>query len=149
MTSPYLTADLERDEGLRLQAYPDPLTHAEPWTIGYGHTGPDVTPTTTWTQTQASDALAADIARTCRALDQNMPWWRKLDDIRQDVLANMAFNMGVGKLEGFVHTLRFIESGQWDNAAAGMLDSAWATQVGARAQRLATQMRTGVHQIAT
>ena len=49
MTTPNLLADLRRDEGLRLAAYPDPLTHAEPWTIGYGHTGPDVGSDTTWT----------------------------------------------------------------------------------------------------
>jgi lysozyme len=33
------TIDLVKaSEGLRLNAYPDPATKAEPWTIGYGHT---------------------------------------------------------------------------------------------------------------
>ena len=34
----------EQFEGCRLEAYPDPATGGEPWTIGYGHTGPDVFP---------------------------------------------------------------------------------------------------------
>ena len=35
---------IKRNEGLRLHAYPDPATGGAPWTIGYGHTGPDVHP---------------------------------------------------------------------------------------------------------
>ncbi len=35
---------IERNEGLRLDAYPDPATGGDPWTIGYGDTGPDVVP---------------------------------------------------------------------------------------------------------
>ena len=146
MTSVNLIADLKRDEGLKLGAYPDPLTHAAPWTIGYGHTGPEVHPGLSWTQAQAQTALQADIDRACRALDEALPWWRNLDDLRQDVLANMTFNMGIGKLEGFHNTLAAIKASQWARAAAEMLDSAWARQVGERAERLAKQMLTGAHQ---
>lgn len=161
MTSPNLLSDLREDEGLRLHAYPDPRSalalaiqegkptaglSGAPWTIGFGHTGADVHEGLVWTLEEAEAALEADVARTELALDQKMPWWRRLSDLRQDVLANMAFNLGVTKLEGFVHTLRFIHDGLWDAAASGMLESAWADQVGARAQRLAAQMRTGIHQ---
>ena len=31
-------------EGCRLRAYPDPASGGAPWTIGYGHTGPQVKP---------------------------------------------------------------------------------------------------------
>jgi lysozyme len=143
MTTPDLIADLRRDEGLRLAAYPDPLTGAAPWTIGYGHTGAEVRAGLAWTEGQAEAALADDVAGVLRALDRRLPWWRRLDDARQDVLANMAFNMGVAALEGFAHTLTFIHNGDWARAAEAMLDSAWARQVGARARRLAEQMRTG------
>ncbi len=33
-------------EGLRLTAYPDPGTGGAPWTVGWGHTGPEVGPET-------------------------------------------------------------------------------------------------------
>lgn len=145
MTTANLIPDLQRDEGKRLQAYPDPLSHAEPYTIGYGHTGPEVHLGLVWTDQQALDALNADIARAERALDAALPWWRALDDVRQDVLTNMTFNLGIGRLEGFHNTLGFIRAGEWQAAHDGMLESAWARQVGARAQRLARQMLTGEH----
>ena len=40
-------------EGCRLTAYPDPASGADPWTIGYGHTGPEVKPGLTISQEQA------------------------------------------------------------------------------------------------
>ncbi|HUO11336.1 MAG TPA: glycoside hydrolase family protein, partial [Caulobacteraceae bacterium] len=68
-----------------------------------------------------------------------------LDDPRQDVLANMAFNLGVGGLLRFPKTLALVRAERWDAAADAMLASAWARQVGARARRLAEQLCTGVH----
>lgn len=144
MPTPYLLADIKTDEGLRLHAYPDPLTHAEPWTIGYGHTGPDVGPDTVWTQDQADEELAADVAHVQHGLDADLPWWRTLNDARQDVLVNMAFNMGVAGLLQFKHALADMQLGQFASAGNDMLNSEWAHQVHGRATRLATQMATGV-----
>lgn len=144
MTTPFLLADLKADEGLRLKAYPDPISKGAPWTIGYGHTGPEVKAGLVWTDEQCETALRADVAEVCAQLDRHIPWWRNLSDIRQDVLANMAFNMGWGGLAGFARTLGFIEAGAYARAAANMRLSLWARQVGERALRLADQMETGV-----
>jgi lysozyme len=144
MTTSHLLADLRADEGCRLAAYPDPLSGGAPWTIGCGHTGPEVHPGLVWTQAEADAALAKDTDAVSQALDARLPWWRALDDVRQDVLANMAFNLGVAGLSRFPHTLALVRTRQWDAAAEAMLASAWARQVGARARRLAEQMRTGV-----
>ena len=43
---------IKRFEGLKLAAYPDPGTGAEPYTIGYGHTG-GVKPSDTYTLAEA------------------------------------------------------------------------------------------------
>lgn len=145
MTTPYLLADLRQDEGLRLHAYPDPLSGGEPFTIGYGHTGPGIHLGLTWTLVQAEAALVADVGTVFDGLDAHLSWWRTLDDVRQDVICNMAFNLGVGKLLGFKNTLAMIRTGDYAGAASNMLLSAWARQVGARARRLSVQMRTGVH----
>ncbi|TAD76276.1 MAG: lysozyme [Sphingomonadales bacterium] len=57
-----------RTDGL-IEAYPDPGTGAEPWTIGWGATGRDyfsggmIGPGTRWTQAQCDTRLAADLAR--------------------------------------------------------------------------------------
>ena len=143
MTTPFLVNDLMRDEGLRLAAYPDPLSGGDPWTIGYGHAGPEVTAQTVWTQSQATDTLIEDIAIAQSELDEKLPWWRTLDDVRQDVLVEMAFNLGIDGLLGFHRTLAAVQAGQWAAASADMLLSAWASEVGARAARLAAAMRSG------
>lgn len=140
MTTPYLSADVCRDEGLRLTAYKDP---AGVWTIGYGHTGLDVMEGLVWTLAQAMSALSMDLNTAIRDLDRELPWWRALSDVRQDVLANMSFNIGIGHLLGFTHTLAAIQASDWKAAWTEMLESKWAAQVGARADRLATQMLTG------
>ncbi len=145
MTTPHLISDLKSDEGCRTSAYPDPLTNADPFTIGYGHTGAEVHPGLTWTQPQCETALETDVAAVVDDLDDAFPWWRDMSDLRQDVLANMTFNMGIGGVSQFHNTLRDMEAGNYEAAADGMLDSLWAKQVPNRANRLAEQMRTGVH----
>ncbi|UYH55214.1 lysozyme [Qipengyuania sp. SS22] len=54
-----------RPDGL-VEAYPDPGTGGEPWTIGWGATGPDIGPTTVWTQQQCDARLESDVARHAR-----------------------------------------------------------------------------------
>ncbi|HKT54739.1 MAG TPA: glycoside hydrolase family protein [Caulobacteraceae bacterium] len=146
MTTPFLIPDLRHDEGLRLEAYPDPLSGGAPWTIGYGHTGPDVTPETVWTEDQAEAALASDVARVCAGVNEHISWWRRMSDLRQDVLANMAFNMGLNRLLQFRRMLDHARAGDFGAAADDMLASVWARQVRRRAARLARQMATGAHQ---
>ncbi len=136
-------AALKTDEGCRLRAYPDPLTGASPWTIGYGHTGLDVHPAVVWTQVQAEVALTADLDRHCDELVRALPWVEMLDPVRAAVLINMAFNLGVPGLLGFKTTLAAVRGGAYARAANGMRASLWARQVGGRAERLARKMETG------
>jgi lysozyme len=147
MTTPLLIEDLKRDEGCSLTAYPDPLSGGEPVTIGFGHVGPEVHDGLVWTSEQCETALQEDAAKACRLLDANIPWWRTQNDVRQDAMANMTFNMGWGSgtsgLSGFHNFLNFMRTGQYDQAATAMLDSRWADQVHQRATRLADMIRTG------
>lgn len=142
MTTPALVLDLKRDEGRRLTAYADTKGV---WTCGYGHAG--VAPGTVWTQGQADAQLAADIAATTRDLDAALPWWRTLDPVRQDALANMAFNLGVRGLLAFHHMLSALQAHDFRAANAAMLLSDWAEDppagVGDRALRLAAMIRSG------
>ena len=73
-----------------------------------------------------------------------LPWWRKLDEVRQRVLANMCFNLGIDKLLGFQNALAAMAKGVYTTAAAEMQDSLWYGQVGQRAVRLCSAMETGV-----
>lgn len=87
--------------------------------------------------------LENDIDLVESQLDKHLPWWRQMNDARQNVLLNMGFNMGISKLLGFANTLTFMKGGRYDAAADGMLSSLWAKQVGRRANRLAMMMKTG------
>lgn len=54
-----------RTDGM-VEAYPDPGTGAEPWTIGWGATGPEIGPDTVWTRSQCEARLEEDLARHAR-----------------------------------------------------------------------------------
>jgi lysozyme len=67
----------------------------------------------------------------------------KLDSVRQLVLMDMAFNMGVPRLCKFVKMWNAIHEGKFDIAAKEMLDSRWAIQVKSRSTKLANAMHNG------
>lgn len=51
-------------EQCRLVAYPDPGSKdGKPWTIGWGHTGPEVVKGLVWTQAQADAAFEKDLLK--------------------------------------------------------------------------------------
>ena len=87
--------------------------------------------------------LENDIDEVVAQLDKRLPWWRQMSDARQDVLANMCFNLGINKLLGFKNTLAFMQAGNYAAAADGMEHSMWFKQVGERAERLVKIMRNG------
>ncbi|SAK15841.1 lysozyme [Burkholderia multivorans] len=130
-----LIVELSRDEGRRLKPYVDTVGKT---TIGVGRNLTDVG----ITDAECDLLLSNDIDRTVAWLDRNLSWWRQLDAVRQRVVVNMAFNMG-GSLLTFTNTLAAMKRGDYAAAADGMLASKWASQVGARATRLASMMRSG------
>jgi len=87
--------------------------------------------------------LSNDLKIVERDLDTRITWWRGMCDARQNVLANMCFNMGLPTLLTFKNTLQAMRDGRYADAADGMLASRWAQQVGQRAVRLSKMMRTG------
>jgi lysozyme len=131
-----LSAQLKIDEDERSKPYKDTVGKL---TIGVGRNLDDVG----LSPDEIQYLLGNDIARVKADLDRAMPWWSQMTDARQNVLANMCFNLGLSRLGGFVNTLAAMQAGKYDAAADGMLASKWATQVGARAQRLAVTMRKG------
>ena len=135
-----LKDELTRDEGRKRRAYKD---SEGIWTVGIG-----------W-NLEANDLpddvidrlFATSVDGAQRALNALEPRWRELDDDRQLVLLNMAFNLGYHRFSKFV---RFWEAVRGyllsrdpmhlKDAADEMLDSLWARQVKARANRLADRM---------
>jgi lysozyme len=66
-----------------------------------------------------------------------------LDSVRQLVLMDMAFNMGVPRLCKFKNMWNAIHEQNYEAASWEMLDSKWARQVGRRATILSDAMKAG------
>ena len=83
-------------EGLELKAYPDPATGGDPWTIGYGSTGPRVKPGMVITKAQALDMLREDIGHAARKLQGviKADVLASLSDSQYAALLSFAFNLG-------------------------------------------------------
>jgi lysozyme len=67
-----------------------------------------------------------------------------LDSVREAVVIDMIFNLGIVRFKKFKNTIKHIRAGEYEDAAQHMLDSKWAKQVKSRAVELAEMMRTGV-----
>ncbi len=128
--------DLIRDEGIRLHPYKDTVGKL---TIGVGRNLDDVG----ISKDEATFLLDNDIKVAIAGLEQLLPWWKSMSDVRQHVLLNMCFNLGISRLMGFKLALIAMEAGNYEEAANQMMNSAWFTQVGARAIRLVSLMRNG------
>jgi lysozyme len=87
--------------------------------------------------------LSNDITIVENELDNGLSWWRDLDEVRQRALADLAFNMGIPRLHGFVKMLDGLQRRDYHAAADELLDSKYAKQVGARSERVANMIRTG------
>lgn len=87
-----------------------------------------------------------DLRRCVVSLEKNIKCYDSLSGARQLVLINMMFNMGATRLKEFKKFFAALEAGKWGEAADEMLDSDWAKQVPARANRLAAMMRENVNQ---
>jgi lysozyme len=122
--SPECFAVIRHYESLRLKAYPDPGTGRSPWTVGWGATGPDIGPSTVWTQQQADDRLTSDVA--LREADVNNALLVAVTQGQFDAFVSALFNIGHGSpikdglirlRSGYPSTfLRLINQGGFDGA---------------------------------
>lgn len=127
---------IKSDEGYRQLPYTDTTGNL---TVGYGRNLASVG----IDQLEAEYLLRNDVIRILGELS-SLIWFSGLNDARQQVIVNMAFNMGIAGLLGFKNMIAAIQKSDYANAAAEMLSSDWATQVGQRAVNLAVRMKNGV-----
>jgi lysozyme len=138
-----LKQQLTLDEGYRTFPYDDqtgkpPLLKGR-LTVGIGHN---------LTDNGLPDEIVqaifiSDVTNATNDLSQKLPWWTSLDDVRQRVLVDMCFNLGIKELVTFTNLLGFIKSGSYQAAADDMRTTLWYKQVGARGERLARMMESG------
>lgn len=131
---------LIKHEGIKLHAYQDHLGY---WTIGVGRLidqrrGGGIT------EQEAIMLLTHDILKASKQCYDNMTFWPDLNEVRQDALINLCFNLGITGLLGFKNTLKAIAEKRWEDAEAGLRKSKWATQVQKeRVEDICHMIRTG------
>lgn len=135
-----LAKQLRGDEAVKPCVYQD---HLGFWTLGVGRLVDPRKKGAGLRDDEITYLLNNDIDDRIAALSRALPWFQNLDDARQGVLANMAFQMGTDGLLAFKNTLALVRDGKYPEAAAAMLDSLWSKQTPERAERLSKQMADG------
>ena len=134
-----LISMLKRHEGFRRYPYCDTLGFL---TVGYGY-NLDSLMEDGISEKEAVSLLEARVSIIREEAAQKIPNWDTLLDVRQDVIIDMIYNMGITRFFGFKRMLSALKYHLWNVAADEMLDSRWAEQVGGRALELAEMMRLG------
>lgn len=99
-------------EALQLTAYKD---IKGVWTIGYGHTGPEVHEGLVWTQQQAETALANDVMWASRVVNRLVAY--PINQNEFDALVDFVYNVGASAFADST-MLRNLNAGDIKNAAS-------------------------------
>ena len=87
-------------------------------------------------QSKVEETFEKDVAIMIDEAKKIFPNLDELPEEAQQVIVNMTFNMGRPRLSQFKKFIAGVNAGDWNKAAVEMMDSRWAKQVGARAERL-------------
>ena len=130
-----LAESISKHEGLSLLPYDDTEGFI---TIGFG------TNIDAGISLEQAKALRDIHIKTLIAeLDKKLPDYKNHNEARQNVIIEMAYNLGIPRLLKFKKMLSNLEKRDYNHAALEMLNSRWREQVGRRAETLADQMQSG------
>ena len=140
-----LMTRIKLHEGLRLMPYEDSLGKL---TIGYGHRMTKVDEITYEhgiTQGMAEEIFERDFAKAAaQALSiSGGKTWADMGNPRRGVIIEMCFQLGMGGVLKFRRMWDALDKGDYEAAAAEMLDSRWHTQTPKRCKLLANIMKSG------
>ncbi len=108
---------IKRNEGLRLTSYPDPATGGDPWTVGYGHTGNDVTPGMQITEAYAEELLGKDLDKFETGVNDLI---EAATDNQFSAMVSLTYNIGLGNFEKS-SVLKLHNAGEYPAAANAFL----------------------------
>lgn len=122
-------------EGERLDMYKDSV---DIWTIGVGHNIQERGVSKAVSRLMLREDIQS-VVDDCGTLN----YWHTLDSVRQLVIADMVFNLGLSKFLKFPALNAALAIEDYNLATAEMKDSKWFVQVGRRAVKLCEAMMTG------
>ena len=140
-----LRQQLEIDEGCKYVIY---LDHLNLPTHGIGHLILESDPEygqpvgTSVSEDRVIECFEKDLESVQKDCYRLYDDFDDLPETVQEIIANMLFNMGLGRMKAFKGMKRNVDARQWDKAADEMVDSRWYDQVGERSKRLVERMRS-------
>ena len=135
-----LTRKLAGEEGRKACVYLDSLGFQ---TIAIGRLVDKRKPGAGLSLSEQDFLLANDKRRVYAQVVGRWPWVLQLSIARQGTLMELAFQLGIGGLAGFVNTLKLLQGSAFDAAADALLQSTLAKQTPERAKRMSDQLRVG------
>ncbi|PHR57298.1 MAG: glycoside hydrolase [Arcobacter sp.] len=126
-----LVIGIKEHEGFRGKVYEDHLGFP---TVGYGTKMP-------LTKKEATVLLRLRLTEMVEELFMKRSIFRRLPVEAQNILAEMAYQMGVPNLMKFRKTWAFLEEHEFIEASIEMLDSQWHKQTPSRAKELSKRMK--------
>lgn len=95
------------------------------------------------TTAQALEFLQADLAKCKQQAKSAFPWLLGLDDLRQGIIYEMVYQMGVHGVAAFHDMISAIRDHDWESASKEMLNSVWHKETSVRCEELAELMLNG------
>jgi lysozyme len=138
-----LREQLKIDEGVRYEIYNDHLRYP---TCGIGHLiveGDEEHGKPIGTEVsvdRVNELFDKDVSKFVEETKKVFPDLEDKPEEVQQVAINMCFNLGEPRLSKFKKFIAAVNEENWETAAAEMLDSRWAQQVGERAVRLSKRI---------
>ena len=130
-----LRRSVEKHEGLRLWPY---RCSAGKLTIGYGRNLDNHGISTA----EAIQLLTHDLNRCEMAARHGFPMFSKLTPLRQEVIVEMIFQLGMAGVMRFKRMIQAIRDDDYTLASVEMLASRWYAQTPGRVLAMAEKMRT-------
>jgi GH24 family phage-related lysozyme (muramidase) len=118
---------IQQFEGCHLDAYPDPASGGEPWTIGYGTTrygdGRPVKRGDRINAVEADMLLRQEVDRIADKLRATVPHWGEMADHQKCALISFAYNLGSGfyGAKGFETISKRLREKDWPGVPDALL----------------------------
>jgi lysozyme len=97
-------------------------------------------------ESEARILLDNDVDAAIKECFERFPWFRQLDTVRQAVVSELVFNMGMTTFLQFTRTIDAIQRHDFAAAAFGLRHSKWYQDVKqVRGEKLAGQMESGTY----
>ncbi len=138
ITTEFIHSRISKFEGFRSYKYKDSVSGII--LQGYGKHITFHTPNKI-SKNIADKWLHDDIAKCEKLLDEHLPWWKDLSNVRKAAMIDLTYNMGINKLKTFKNFLSCMENGEYQKASKHLMKSRYGKQVGIRAKELSTAIK--------